>query len=152
MSKRVRDPTTGLTPLEEMFCVCLAQGMSRSGAYRLVFPRSATWKAAAVHVRASQLAAGAKVQLRVADLQSDLRERSGHDLMQAMRESSAALQLAFEQRNPAAAISVVALRARMNGLLVEDRRNSRRPYQHLSDEELQAAIDQAQREIDGGLQ
>jgi hypothetical protein len=152
MGKRAHDPQTGLTPRQEKFCRGLAEGLSQAAAFRAAFGRSKGWKPQTVHSRASELAAQGKVQGRVAELQAELRQRSGYDLDRAMRETDEALRLAEAQRNPAAMVAVITLRARMNGLLAADRRNERRPLAYISDEDLDAAIERLQAEINGGFQ
>jgi phage terminase small subunit len=58
----------GLTPQQETFATAVAEGLSQAEAYRRAYPRAQKWSDAAVHVKASRLAASAKVGLRVDDL------------------------------------------------------------------------------------
>ena len=60
-------------PRHEAFARLLAEGRSRSDAYRAVYPRSRAWAADSVHERASKL--NAKVLPRVRDLQSAIAEK-----------------------------------------------------------------------------
>lgn len=59
----------GLTQQQEAFAVAVAAGSSLSDAYRKAYPRSLKWKQEHVHVKASEMAASAKVQRRIATLQ-----------------------------------------------------------------------------------
>lgn len=58
----------GLTPAQETFAAGIACGLSQSEAYRKAYPRSLKWADQSVWVRASTLAANAKVRLRVTEL------------------------------------------------------------------------------------
>jgi hypothetical protein len=142
------DQATGLTVQQEAFCVALAKGAkSQAAAYRTAYPSSLKWKAETVHVKASALTSRDKVTARIAALRSELRAASGYDLAQAMRECDEALALAKDNENAGDMARVIALRAKMNGLLVEDRRNERPPLADLSDEDLERQLERALVEI-----
>ena len=57
-----------LTPKQERFAQCVAEGMSQADAYRAAYDCSATIKASTVHVKASQLIADTRVSYRVESL------------------------------------------------------------------------------------
>lgn len=57
-----------LTAKREAFAVALASGMSQSAAYRVAFPKSASWKDASVWDQASKLAANPEVRQRATEL------------------------------------------------------------------------------------
>jgi hypothetical protein len=65
-----------------------------------------------------------------------------------MSEAGEALELARSKQDPRAMVSAISLRARMNGLLVEDRRNDRGPLPDLTDEQLDAMLRDSMRELE----
>jgi hypothetical protein len=67
----------GLSKAQEVFIAEYLKSNNASAAYRIAFPLSRKWKDCSVHVRASKLLASAKVQLRVADLRSQISEKVG---------------------------------------------------------------------------
>lgn len=58
-----------LAPKHEAFAKAYLETGNASEAYRIASPHSKKWKPQAVHVRASQLLASDKVQLRLSELQ-----------------------------------------------------------------------------------
>lgn len=67
----------GLTAAQEVFAVGVAAGLSQSDAYRKAYPHSVAWKDDALWVKASQLAAGHKVRLRIQALMAEAAADSG---------------------------------------------------------------------------
>ncbi len=63
-----------LTAKQEAFAQAIASGMNQSDAYRAAYDASKT-KPESVNVNASKLMAGAKVSLRVAELQAALADK-----------------------------------------------------------------------------
>lgn len=63
-----------LTPKQEKFAQCVADGMNQSEAYRAAFNVAPTTKPESVTVRASELMANSKVRGRVIELQAKLAE------------------------------------------------------------------------------
>ena len=57
-----------LTPAEERFAALVAEGRSKSAAYRVAFPVSTRWRSQAVHSRAWALASRAEVAERITEL------------------------------------------------------------------------------------
>lgn len=57
-----------LTPKQEAFCQCVANGMTQSDAYRSAYDVSPETKPESIHVLASTLMADMKVSLRVKEL------------------------------------------------------------------------------------
>jgi phage terminase small subunit len=60
-----------LTPKQEKFASCIADGMSQADAYRAAFDAE-NMKDSSIHVNASKLMAGAKVAQRVQELRNNL--------------------------------------------------------------------------------
>ena len=61
-----------LTPKQEKFAQCVADGMSQADAYRTAFDVKPTTKASSVQVNASKLMSDANVSLRVDELRKQL--------------------------------------------------------------------------------
>lgn len=66
-----------------------------------------------------------------------------YELEDAMADANKAFMLAEQKGNPGAMVAAAILKAKLNGLLVEDRGNARRKYESLTDEQLQAELDRA---------
>lgn len=80
-----------MTPKQEKFAQCIADGMTQADAYRTAFDAS-RMKDSSIHVNASKLLSDAKVTQRVAELRSKLsakalwsREMSVQALVQAYK-------------------------------------------------------------------
>lgn len=65
-----------LTPKQEKFAQCVADGMSQADAYRSAFDVGATTKAETVQANASRLMADSMVRARVSDLKAALTEKA----------------------------------------------------------------------------
>lgn len=137
----------GLTPKREKFAQNIAKGMAQADAYRAAFDCSKS-KDKSIHEAASRLAADVKVSARVAELRAPVVARVRYELEDAMAECDAAIALAMKKENPSAYVAAVQLKARLTGLMVEDRKNMRRPLEDLSDAQLDARIQQ----LAGGAQ
>ena len=61
-----------LTPKQEAFCQCVANGMTQSDAYRSAYDVSPETKNESIHVLASTLAADVRVRLRINELRDIL--------------------------------------------------------------------------------
>lgn len=133
-----------LTPQREVFAQAIAAGMRQSAAYRLAY-RCAGSTAKTIHEQASRLAADDKVAARVAELREHYIRQTGYELRDAMQEADRALVLAQALGQIGAAAQLIALKAKLNGLMVEERRNERSPFAELSDEELRRVHDEAVR-------
>jgi phage terminase small subunit len=84
---------TTLTPKQEHFAQCIADGMTQADAYRAAFNVKPSTKPESVYQRASALMADVKISSRVAELKGALakkalwtREMSVKALIQAYRE------------------------------------------------------------------
>tara|TARA_Y100000592_G_scaffold96608_1_gene165407 strand:- start:570 stop:1226 length:657 start_codon:yes stop_codon:yes gene_type:complete len=70
-----KQKTTPLTPAQETFCQqVVLNGGDQSAAYRIAYPNSLKWKGNSIHVKASQLNATDKVQIRIKELQAKVAE------------------------------------------------------------------------------
>lgn len=147
--KRVKAGTSKdgkLTSQQERFAQLVAGGLSQSAAYRDAYNVKRS-KPETVHENASRLMADGKVSARVAELRKPVIQQVQYNLVRAMAEAEEARALALMTGQTAAAVSAVTLKAKLNGLLVEDRKNERRPLEDVSDEELDRIIEQARREL-----
>lgn len=140
-----------LTPKQEKFAQGIAAGMAQVDAYRAAFDCSNS-KDKTAHEGACRLAAKSKVAARIRVLTglSAVNAASAvrYELVDAMRECDEALAVAKANANAAAMARCVELKAKLNGLMVEDRKNQRRPLEELSDAQLEARIDR----LSGGAQ
>ena len=59
-----------------------------------------------------------------------------YDYAQAMAEANRALELAERLENPSAMVAAAQLRSKLSGLMVEDRKNQRQPFDTLPTERL----------------
>lgn len=129
-----------LTQRQEAFCLAFIETGNASEAYRRAY-KPKHMSAKSVHEKASHILAEGKVQARVAELRAPMIARAQYGLERAMEEAETARRLAMLMGQAAAAVSAVALKAKLNGLLVEDRRNERRPLQNMDDAELDRQIE-----------
>lgn len=67
----------GLTPKQDRFAQLVGSGLSQAEAYRQAYPTSRKWKQDAVHVNASELAADARVRIRVSEIQTVAADKAG---------------------------------------------------------------------------
>lgn len=65
-----------LTPKQERFAQCVADGMSQADAYRTAFDVSPTTKQETIYKRASELMADGNISGRVAELRQQLSEKA----------------------------------------------------------------------------
>lgn len=128
-----------MTPKREKFAQCIAGGMAQADAYRSAFnPKRSKDKT--IHENACRIAADSKVKARVEALRAPVVAKVRYGLEQAMIETDEAIALAKKMESPSAMVAAVQLKAKLNGLLVEDRTNRRRPYEDMQDEQLDRAI------------
>jgi hypothetical protein len=131
----------GLTPKREKFAQAVASGMAQAAAYRAAFNcRKSTDKT--IHEHASRLAADGKVRARIAELRAPVVAKVRYELEQAMRECDEAIALAKKTESASAMVAAVTLKSKLNGLMVEDRKNQRRPFEELTEDQLDQAIRQ----------
>lgn len=138
----------GLTPKREKFAQGISAGLNQADAYRAAFDVTGSTDKS-IHEAASRLARDGKVNARVMILTAQAAERAAngatkavrYELEDAMREIDEALATAKKNDNPAAMARCVELKAKLNGLMVEDRKNQRRPLEELTDAQLEARIE-----------
>lgn len=124
-----------VTPQQEKFCQLIAVGLNQSDAYRAAYNIKRA-QAKTVHEKASRLAAEGKVKARVDEIRKPIIEEVRYDLRKAMDEAEKAMLLGLMLGQSSAVVAAVQLRSKLNGLLVEERRNERTPLQDLTDEQL----------------
>ena len=135
-----------LTPQQDKFSTLIATGMGQSEAYRAAY-NAKGMKAATVHRNACALVRHNKVATRVAEIRKPIVEQARYGLREAMAEAEQARTQALMLGQSGPAVSAVTLRARLHGLLVEDRPNAREAYTDLTDAELESVIAEADRII-----
>lgn len=119
MAARREDPETGLTGPEEIFCGLVIKLGNASEAYRLAFPKSQKWEAQSIAVKASHLQAQDKIQTRLSQLRSDLREDARITLAEHLAELKNLREAAKQAGQHAAAITAETNRGKVSGLYVE---------------------------------
>ncbi len=115
-----------LTAREEKFARLVVGGKSQSDAYRAIYPHSKRWKAEAVHVNASKLAA--KVKLRVKAMQDEAKERALLTLEDHMAKLQELRDKASETATWSAAISAEVKRGELMGYYVARSENVNTNY------------------------
>ncbi len=135
-----------LTPQQERFAQLIAAGMNQSAAYRAAY-NAKRMKAETVNTEASKLAKHPQITPRVQELRKPVIEEVRYDLKQAMHEAEQAMTVGLLTGQAGAVVSAVHLRAKLNGLMVEDRKNDRPPFEGLSDDELDRATAETERAI-----
>lgn len=128
-----------LTPGQQRFAELVAAGVDQTNAYRQAFPGSKA-KPETLWVKACQLAKQPHVATAITDLVNKAREKAAaliaYDLQDAVREAHEAYELAKKQGRPTAMYGAVYLKAKLLGLLAEDRKNDRTPLSELTDDQL----------------
>lgn len=129
-----------LNAQQEAFAQAVANGgVTLAAAYGAAYgaPNSPSLRACA-----STLARKPIVAARIAELRNMLAakvsERVSYGIEEAMKEASAALDLANARGNPGAAVAAVQLRAKLMGLLVEKREVRSGPLDGMRPDELEA--------------
>lgn len=107
-----------LTGKQEAFCQAIVSGMSQADAYRKAYDAQ-NMKAETIQKRASELMANGEVAGRVLSLRAPVIAELHYDLKAAMEEAAQAFEVAKGKENGGAMVAAVALRAKLNGLLVD---------------------------------
>lgn len=132
-------PDGPLSAAKERFAHALALGAEQAAAYRAANPNTRA-KPETVWTEASKWAADPKVRQRVEELHQAARERAKeahlYGYEDAMREAHKALEVAMFLLDPSAMAKCVDLKAKLSGLHVDPRGNSRDPFAGKTDEEL----------------
>ena len=132
------------SPKRERFAQLVASGNSLSEAYRGSFnPTKATPKS--IHAQASRLMANVMVSARVDELRAQIMakvaENVSYEYQDAMSEADEALAFAKQLNSPATVLAAVAFKAKISGLMVEDRQNDCNPVSGMSSARVKAALD-----------
>ncbi len=135
-----------LTSKREKFSQLIVAGENQGDAYRAAgfSPRMSD---KTVVEAASRLMKDGKVLARIAELRQPVVAKLRYGLEQAMIECGRGMEMAKANKHSAAYISAVALRAKLNGLDVETRKNEREPFTDLSDDELERATAETRRAL-----
>lgn len=135
--------TRALTAKQEAFCLAVAGGATLSAAYEKGYD-TARCTPKTVNERASALAKESKIATRIKELRQPaidaVRAKVRYELEDAMRECDEAMAFARAKEDAKAMTAAIALRAKLNGLMVEDRANKRSPLEEMSEEALDAQI------------
>lgn len=146
-----KDKITGLTPQQEEFAAGLAAGMSNRAAYVSAYPRAANWSKTALYPRASRLAADSNVMARVRELQRPVRERHQIDIERITVQLLEDREFARATRNAGAAVTATMGLAKLHGLLVEDRKNNRDPFEGWTPEQVREALAEVRAAVEDEL-
>lgn len=137
-----------LTFEQERFAQHLATGASQAEAYREVYPRSRKWKPESVYARASVFASSDKVAQRVAELRRPAARACEVTVEGLTRDLMEARAKALKTNQVSAAVAATMGIAKLHGLLVEDRKNARDPFEGWGTREMVEALAQVREAID----
>lgn len=96
-----------LTPQQEKFAQCVADGMSQADAYRLAYPKSQKWKPETLHPQASKMMAEPKIATRVKELRSKLEQKALWTREMSIQALNEAIGIARDTRNAGAITGAV---------------------------------------------
>jgi hypothetical protein len=141
-AKQKRGPTMAMIKFAEL----VAAGMDKTNAYRQAYP-NAKGKPEGQNVKACLLAKHHLVSPLIVELMVKAKDKAAaqiaYGLKEAMEEAHAAYAMAQTKGLPTAMSSAVFLKARLLGLLAEERKNNRTPLSELTDEQLMGQIKDA---------
>lgn len=112
-----------LTPKQEHFAQCIAQGMSQSDAYRTACDVRPKTKPETIWNRASKLMAEAKVSARVEELREAAKERTAvtvESLTETLKKAVEGCEADGDWKGLTQAVMAMG---KLNGLVVEKRQN-----------------------------
>lgn len=110
-------PLMALTPKQEAFCQAYLESGNASAAYRLAYNTKA--KDAVIWGEASALLQHPMVSLRIKALQGELAAKHAVTRDSLTAQLFEDRQLAYEMRNPSAAIAATMALAKLHGLLIQ---------------------------------
>ncbi|MBK3745281.1 terminase small subunit [Paraburkholderia aspalathi] len=114
-----------LTPKQEAFARVYVETGNASEAYRQAYTVKDGTKPETVWTNASQLLADTKVAQRVAELQSEAKERTMVTVESLTQElDEARLHALKDEKGASAAVSAIMGKAKLHGLLVEKHEHS----------------------------
>lgn len=128
---------TRLDPQRERFVREYHISGNASASYRIANPKSKKWKDNSVHVKASQMLAEDKVQLRLQELRAEASEQHGVTIETLTRELEEAREIAKAEKQAAAAVSATMGKAKLHGFIVDKKEvTKKRDAADFSDDEL----------------
>lgn len=114
-----------LTPKQEAFARAYVEAGNASEAYRQAYNVGENTKAETVNKRASELLSNGEVTGRVAELQSEAKERTMVTVESLTQElDEARLHALKDDKGASAAVSAIMGKAKLHGLLVEKHEHS----------------------------
>ena len=105
---------TTLTPKQEKFASCIADGMTQADAYRKAFD-AGKMKPETIHKRASELMANGEVAGRVSELRKALATKALWTREDSVRALEKAMAIAEAKDNPAGLVAAVKELNAMHG-------------------------------------
>lgn len=137
-----------VSPRQEKFSQAIASGSNQSDAYRQAYPDNKS-AAKTINEAACRLARNGKVLARVEELRRPAVEAMRYGLMEAMKEAQEAFAVSRDVKSGAAMVAAVALRSKLNGLMVERKEIVLTEVQRLDDESLDRLI--ALKAVEAGI-
>lgn len=103
-----------LTPKQEKFAQCIADGMTQADAYRAAF-NAKKMKPETIHKRASELMCKGEVAGRIADIKGELEEKALWARMESVEALKKAIFIAESKENPTGLVAAVKELNAMHG-------------------------------------
>lgn len=128
------------TPKQEKFCQKFIECGNASDAYRHAYDVGEHTKLATVNRRATELMANGTITARIAKLREGHRERHEVTVDSLTKEYEEARSIAKDSNQSAAMVSATTGKAKLHGLLTEERKNARDPYGDMVDDEIDRRI------------
>jgi phage terminase small subunit len=138
-ASKERAMDTRLTQKQERFCLAYIETGNASEAYRRAY-NTANMKPESVHRLAKALRDNIKIASRLAQLRKRAADACEVTVQKLTRELIADRELARKMRHPSAAIAASMGIAKLHGLLVEDRKNARDPFEGWTAQEINEAL------------
>ena len=110
---------TGLTPKQEKFCQCVAEGMTQADAYRAAYDCKPTTKAETIINKASALMKRGDIRATVESMRGPIREKAGITLETHLNDLLELRNRARDEGQYSAAISAEIARAKAAGVSIE---------------------------------
>lgn len=103
-----------MTPKQEKFAQCVADGMSQADAYRTAFDAT-EMKDATIHKRASELMSNGEISGRVQELKEQLSSKALWTRADSVRALETAMRIAQDKDNAAGLVAAVKEMNAMHG-------------------------------------
>jgi phage terminase small subunit len=130
---------TRLTQKQERFCLAYIETGNASEAYRRAYDAS-KMKPESVNRKAKELMDNGKIAARLAQVRKSAADACQVTVENLTRELIADRELAREVKHASAAIAASMGIAKLHGLLVEDRKNARDPFEDWTAQEISEAL------------